>query len=89
MDRVKREPVALAGVVILAANAIIAWLMAMGWLNWNSEQVASFENLIIVLVELAVLIVPLYIARKRVTPVSDPRDSSGEPAQLLPKDYQQ
>jgi len=77
MNRVKREPVALAGAVILALNAIIAWLMAMGWLSWDSEQVASFENLILVLVELAVLIVPLYIARRQVTPVAAPRNNEG------------
>ena len=85
MNRVKREPVALAGVVILAAQALIGWLLSMGIISLNGEQLASTENLIFVMVELAVLLVPLYLARRKVTPLSDPRDSDGEPVQLVAK----
>ena len=85
MDKLNREPLTLAGAVILALHAIIAWLISMGWVAWNSEQVASFNNLVIVLVELAVLIVPLYLARRKVTPVADPRMANGAPARLIAK----
>jgi len=85
MNRVKREPVLIAGAVILALNGIIAWLISMQIINLNSEQLASTENLILVLVELVVIIAPLYLARRKVTPVSDPRDADGDPVQLVAK----
>ena len=85
MNRVKREPVAIAGAVILAAQALIGWLLSMGIVSLNGEQLASTENLIFVMVELAVLLVPLYLARRKVTPLSDPRDADGDPVQLVAK----
>ena len=62
--------------------------LQMGWISWDSEQVASFNNFVVAFVAIAVAAVPLvaaYVARNRVTPVADPRTADGKPANLVAK----
>ena len=54
--------------------------LTMGWISWDSNQVASFNNFMVALMALLVAVVPLvgaYFARAKVTPIADPRDGDG------------
>ena len=76
----KREPVALAALVVAVLEMFIMMALTMGWLSWDSGQVASFNNFMVALMALLVVVVPLagaYFARARVTPIADPRDGDG------------
>ncbi|NIQ12713.1 MAG: hypothetical protein GWN55_04275 [Phycisphaerae bacterium] len=67
---------------------LILMLVSLGVIPWNSEQIASVNNFIVAFVALAALVVPMYLARRVVTPVSDPRLADGQPAQLVKKEYE-
>ena len=76
----KREPVAIAALIVAVLEMFIMMMLAMGWVSWNTEQVASFNNFIVALAALGVAVIPLagaYFARARVTPVADPRGADG------------
>lgn len=86
--QISREPVVISGLVTAMLEALIMLALQMGWLSWNSEQIASFNNFIVAFMALAVAAIPLvaaYITRKKVTPVADPRTASGKPAKLVAK----
>ena len=76
----KREPVAIAALIVAVLEMFIMMMLAMGWITWNSEQMASFNNFIVALAALGVAVIPLagaYFARAKVTPIADPRDVDG------------
>jgi len=79
----KREPVVIAGAGTALLEALIVLAVQMGWVSWNSDQIASLNNFIITFVALAALVVPLYFARARVTPIADPKTADGEAAELV------
>ena len=83
----KREPVAIAALVVAVLETFIFMALTMGWISWDSGQVASFNNFVVTLMALLVVVVPLagaYFARARVTPIADPRDGDG--VQLVVKE---
>lgn len=69
----KREPVMIGAAVVAFLEMAILMAIQMGWIDWNTQQIASFNNFVISLVALAGLLIPLFIARSKVTPVADPR----------------
>ena len=76
----KREPVAIAALVVAVLEMFIMMALTMGWLSWDGNQVASFNNFIVAVAALLVVVVPLvgaYFARAKVTPIADPRDGDG------------
>ena len=76
----KREPVAIAALIVAVLEMLIMMALTMGWISWDSEQIASFNNFVVALMALLVAVVPLvgaYFARARVTPIADPRDADG------------
>ena len=85
MNKITREPVMVGGLVVALFGAFVLFAMQMGWLDWNAEQLASFNNFITALVALVVPITVAYFVRKKVTPTADPRTTDGDPAVLLPK----
>ena len=85
----KREPVMIGGLIVAVLEMFILMAMQMGWISWNGEQIASFNNFIVALAALAAVVIPLvgaYIARARVTPLVDPRTPDGDPAELVKKE---
>ena len=84
----QREPVMLGGLVTAAIEAFIMLALQMGWISWNTEQVASFNNFVVALMALGAVVIPLavaYFARNRVTPMADPRTVDGKPAEIVAK----
>jgi hypothetical protein len=80
----KREPVMTAAIV---AGLVMA--VALGWVNLSGEQIGSIENFLNIAEPLVVLAVPVimaWIARQKVTPMSDPRTADGKPAVIVSKD---
>ena len=80
MNRAQREPVMIGGLVTAVLEMFIMMAMQMGWITWDTGQLASFNNFIVALVALLVAVVPIgvaYFARKKVTPVADPRAGDG------------
>ena len=76
----KREPVAIAALVVAVLEMFLMMALTMGWISWDSSQVASFNNFVVALMALLVAVVPLagaYFARAKVTPISDPRNAAG------------
>ena len=83
----KREPVAIAALVVAVLEMFIMMALTMGWISWDSGQVASFNNFVVALAALGVAVIPLagaYFARARVTPIADPRGADG--VQLVVRD---
>jgi len=75
-----QEPVMIAGLVTAVLEMLIMFALQMGWIAWNTEQLASFNNLVVAIAALAVAIVPVataYYAREKVTPVANPRNADG------------
>ena len=82
----KREPVMLGGLIVAVLEMFILMCIQMGWISWDNEQVASFNNFIVALVALLAVAIPIvgaYIARAKVTPLADPHTLDGEPAELV------
>ena len=77
MNKISNEPVMVGGLVIALFGAAVLWAMQMGWLDWDSEQLASFNKFIAALVALVVPMAVAYFVRKRVTPVANPRNADG------------
>ena len=76
----KREPVAIAALIVAVLEMFLMMALTMGWISWDSNQMASFNNFVVALMALLVVIVPMvgaYFARARVTPIADPRDGDG------------
>lgn len=66
----------IGGLVVAFLEMFILMAIQMGWLSWDTQQVASFNNFIVASVALAAVILPLagaYVARSKVTPIADPR----------------
>ena len=83
MNKISNEPVMVGGLVIALFGAAVLWAMQMGWLDWDSEQLASFNNLVAALVALVVPVAVAYFVRKKVTPVANPKSADG--AELVVK----
>lgn len=62
---VRPEPVAIAG----AIQAVLAALVTLGWLNLDDAT----QSIIATAVAGVLSLITTYVARKKVTPVSDPR----------------
>ena len=71
------EPVITAAGVVGAILTIITGLMAFGVINWTPEQMGSFEAVLISIVPIVLSLVGGYLARSKVTPVNNPKDSTG------------
>lgn len=72
----KREPVMIGGLVVAVVEMFILMCVQMGWLSWDSQQIASFNNFVVAFIVLAAVAIPIvgaYIARSRVTPIADPK----------------
>ena len=85
MNKIKREPVLVAGSIAGVISAGIIMLVNLGVLSWTPEQIESFNSFVIPAVALATPIAGAYLARRKVTPISDPRDEDGDPARLVAK----
>ena len=83
MNKISNEPALIGGLVIALFGAAVLWAMQMGWLDWDSEQLASFNNLVAALVALVVPVAVAYFVRKKVTPVANPKSADG--AELVVK----
>lgn len=85
MNKITREPVMIGGLVVAVLEAFIFMALQMGWITWDTEQVASFNNFVVALIALGAVVIPLagaYIARAKVTPIADPRDADGNVVRL-------
>ena len=86
-----REPVVNSTYIAAAVQAVImlglGMAVSLGWINLSSDQMGSVEKFVTAVIALAVLIAPQIIAafwaRRRVTPIADPK-VNGEPAALVP-----
>jgi hypothetical protein len=88
MEKLQREPAVIGGAITTVIETFVLMAIQMGWLNWDSEQIVSFNNFIVAFVPLVGLVAPMvlaYAVRARVTPVSDPRTADGQPANLVAK----
>lgn len=86
-----REPVVSAQAIAAAVSAVImlglGMAVSLGWINLNDAQMGSIEKFVTAVLALAVLVAPQLVAafwaRRRVTPIADPK-VNGEPAALVP-----
>lgn len=86
-----REPVLSAQAIAAAVSAVImlglGMAVSLGWINLNDTQMGSIEKFVGAVLGLAVLVAPQLVAafwaRKRVTPIADPK-IGGQPAALVP-----
>ena len=85
MNKVKRQPVLVGGSVAGVISLGVIMLVNMNVLNWTPEQVESFNGFIVPAVALLLPIAGAYLARRKVTPVADPRMANGAPARLIAK----
>lgn len=88
MQKIQREPVMIGGLLVAVLQMFFVMAIQLGWLDWNSDQIASVNNFIVALVQLLVLGIPIIVAyfiRNRVTPVADPRTPDGEEAVIISK----
>jgi len=76
-----REPLAIRGAVVALVAAILNLIVAFG-VNLTTEQVGAI-NAVVGLAATAVVVV---WSRGAVTPVDDPRGTSGEPLAADPTD---
>ena len=83
MNKISNEPALIGGLIVALFGAFVLWAMQMGWLDWDSEQLASFNKFIAALVALVVPMAVAYFVRKKVTPVANPRNADG--AELVVK----
>jgi hypothetical protein len=74
----RREPVLLAGVVIVALRWIAA---ALGW-EWSSELEATTTAAVGAVIDLGIVAIPLIVARSRVMPTRTIRDAGLSPAAI-------
>ena len=86
MNKITREPVLIGGLVVAFFGAFVLFAMQMSWLDWDAEQLASFNNLIAALVALVIPVAVAYFVRKKVTPMADPRTPNGDAARLVKVD---
>lgn len=70
-----REPLAVRGAVVAAAEAVLHMAVMLGWLPLTADQEAQ-AMLVVALVGTAVLVV---WSRGKVTPVADPYSADGVP----------
>jgi hypothetical protein len=74
-----REPVAIAGSIVGLIMALVMWLNTMGYLSWTPDQISATEQLVAIAIPLLLSAIGVLLARARVTPSSDPRDTDGAP----------
>jgi len=87
--KASNEPVMLSGLFITLAESTVLLAIQMGWLTWDSEQIASFNNFVVALIALLAVAIPLtlsWFARGKVTPLSNPKTADGKPAHLVEKE---
>ena len=76
----KREPVAIVAAIVGVVEAAIPMLIALGYLDWSTEQTAAVMAFVIALGTVAGIVVMRYL----VTPVAEPRDRDGTPLVAAP-----
>lgn len=70
-----REPLTVAGAVVLLLQATLTTVVLMGWWDLTDEQTAAWMGLIALAGTTSVVV----LTRGKVTPVADPRDDQGHP----------
>ena len=81
-----REPVLTAGAIVGAILSLVAALVAFGVVDWSEEQIGALEAALVAIVPMVLSLVGAWLARRQVTPVSDPRDNDGTPL-VLDRDW--
>jgi len=74
-----KEPVLTAGVVVGAILSVVTALIAFGVVDWSEQQVSALEAALVSIVPIVLSVAGAYLARGKVTPVSDPHDNDGRP----------
>ena len=78
----RNEPV-IWGAITSFILAGVAMAVALGWFNLDTTQMGAVELFVMAAVGLAAILVPMIVARSKVTPVSNPKTADGQPAQLV------
>jgi hypothetical protein len=73
----QNEPVITAAAAVGALMSILAALVALGVIDLSPEQMGAIEKTIVAVVPIALSLIGAWIARKQVTPLSNPRDDQG------------
>lgn len=73
MTALQNEPVVTAASIASLVSAIIILARSLGWLSLTDEQ---FQNLMTVVV-LALPVLGALWARRKVTPIANPKDNEG------------
>lgn len=79
MRTIQNEPVLTAGAIVGAIMATLAALVALGVIAISPEQMSAIEKALGAILALLLPIVGAWVARRYVTPVSNPRDNDGNP----------
>ena len=84
-EKLGREPVMIAAGVT-AVMAALGMLVALDVIDLSNTQLASIETFLQALAAVLAVMVPLvaaWLARDKVTPMSDPRTNDGQPGQII------
>jgi hypothetical protein len=73
----QNEPVITAAAAVGALMSILAALVALGVIDLSPDQMGAIEKAIVAVVPIALSLIGAWIARKQVTPLSNPRDDQG------------
>lgn len=79
MKTIQNEPVLTAGAIVGAIMATLAALVALGVIDISSDQMSAIGAALTAVFGLVLPIVGAWVARRYVTPVSNPRDNDGNP----------
>lgn len=86
MKTIQNEPVLTAGAIVGAIMATLTALVALGVIDISSDQMSAIGAALTAILGLLLPIVGAIVARRYVTPVSNPRDNDGNPLTAdLPK----
>ena len=82
-EGMEKQPVVTAAtlhtLLVVLGNALVAWLSAMGIVQWDDAQKAATNGLIVALVNVAAIVGPAWWAKGKTAALADPRDEDGAP----------
>lgn len=79
MKTIQNEPVLTAGAIVGAIMAVLTALVALGVIDISGEQMSAIGAALTAVISLILPIVGAIVARRYVTPVSNPKDNDGNP----------
>lgn len=83
--RPARQPVMWGAITAFILSGL-TMAVAVGWLDLDPSQMTAVETFVMAGVGLAAILVPMWFASRKVTPVSAPHTADGQPAQLVALD---